>query len=195
MGQYYRIVNIDKKQFLDPHRFGDGMKLTEFACSSGGILTGLAILLADGNNRGGGDLHCDDQIIGSWSGDRIVIAGDYADPGKHLTKSQVAKLKKQCPDLMPTLYAYAAENFADVSCQTILAMCADEYIREDFAAQYLDQMAADHKDNQAIAKAVSARYGVKFKTAAQHRAERDEAYAKRRAETLRGISDEIETSR
>ena len=34
MGQYYKIVNLDKKQFLYPHKFGDGMKLREFSESS-----------------------------------------------------------------------------------------------------------------------------------------------------------------
>jgi len=84
MGQYYLIVNIDKGQYLHPHKFGDGLKLTEFGNSAEGTLTGLAILLADGNGRGGGDLRSDDPIVGSWAGDRIVIAGDYADPDKFI---------------------------------------------------------------------------------------------------------------
>lgn len=82
MGQYYRTVNLDKKQVLDPHEFNDGAKLMEFASSSCGMLRALAILLADGNGRGGGDLHSSDPLVGSWAGDRIVIAGDYGDDGK-----------------------------------------------------------------------------------------------------------------
>src|SRR5437868_2760036 len=57
MGQYYLIVNLDKKEFLRSHDFGDGAKLLEFGCSANGMMTGLAILLADGNGRGGGDLY------------------------------------------------------------------------------------------------------------------------------------------
>ena len=54
MGQYYIIINRDKKQFVHPHRFGDGLKLLEFGCSATGTLTALAVLLASGNGRGGG---------------------------------------------------------------------------------------------------------------------------------------------
>ena len=82
MGQYYKIVNIKKKQYITPHTFGDGSKLMEFSMSANGVLAGLAILLADGNGRGGGDLNSDNPIVGSWAGDNIVIAGDYADEGK-----------------------------------------------------------------------------------------------------------------
>ena len=82
MGQYYRTVNLDKKQYLHPHKFDDGLKLMEFASSSCGTLRALAILLADGNGRGGGDLRSEDELVGSWAGDRIVITGDYADVGK-----------------------------------------------------------------------------------------------------------------
>ena len=56
MGQYYIAVNLDKKQILTPHACGDGAKLLEFALGSCGIMAGMAILLADGNGRGGGDL-------------------------------------------------------------------------------------------------------------------------------------------
>ena len=55
MGQYYHIVNLDKKQYLNPHCFGDGLKLLEFGMSASGTLTALAILMSAGNGRGGGD--------------------------------------------------------------------------------------------------------------------------------------------
>ena len=79
MGQYYKVVNLDKKEYLHPHKFDDGMKLLEFGCSREGTMTGLSILLAEGNGRGGGDLHSDNPIIGSWARDRIAVVGDYAD--------------------------------------------------------------------------------------------------------------------
>ncbi len=82
MGQYYLACNLDKKQLIDPHDFGDGAKLMEFACSPSGTAGALAVLLADGNGRGGGDCRSENPIIGSWAGDRIVVAGDYADIGK-----------------------------------------------------------------------------------------------------------------
>jgi len=33
MGQCYVIANISKRQYLFPHRFGDGLKLLEFGAS------------------------------------------------------------------------------------------------------------------------------------------------------------------
>jgi len=81
MGQYYKVCNLDKKEFLNPHAFDDGAKLMEFGASSEGTMTALALLLADGNGRGGGDFPTttDNGIVGRWAGDRIIIAGDYAD--------------------------------------------------------------------------------------------------------------------
>lgn len=129
MGQYYIIVNLDKKQYLHPLKFGDGLKLMEFATSQCGVLTALAILLADGNGRGGGDLNSDDPIIGSWAGDRIVIAGDYADEGKFIDDP---KGKKQ------NLYAYAEDNFEDISERVLRVMMEDWVVASELlkAAKY-----------------------------------------------------------
>jgi hypothetical protein len=30
MGQYYYVVNMNKKQYLNPHKFNDGLKACEF---------------------------------------------------------------------------------------------------------------------------------------------------------------------
>jgi hypothetical protein len=118
MGQYYLVVNIDKKQYLNPVDFNDGMKLAEFGHSTEGTLLALTLLLADGNGRGGGDFFCsqylreqeryqqkkaktlpnarklNDPIIGSWAGDRIVIAGGYADSREFLTGEEVQRYQK-----------------------------------------------------------------------------------------------------
>jgi hypothetical protein len=84
MGQYHYVANLDKKQYLHPHRFDDGLKLMEFGASPGGTMTALAILLAEQSKdggRGGGDIRHDAEgLVGSWSGDRIAIVGDYAEP-------------------------------------------------------------------------------------------------------------------
>ena len=120
MGQYYRIVNVDKGELIDPTQFvGDGQKLVEFAFGSGGVLTALAALLADGNGEGLGDLKADADVVGSWAGDRIVGAGDYAEEGKFLDDYDdiyaVDMSRKPLPLSKLNLYRYAIERFKDIS--------------------------------------------------------------------------------
>lgn len=83
MGQYHLTVNLDKKEFLDPHQLGDGLKLLEqVGWSPGGVNDALHLLLAVSNGRGGGDASDDNAaIIGRWGGDRIAVVGDYAERG------------------------------------------------------------------------------------------------------------------
>jgi hypothetical protein len=120
MGQYYKIVNIKKKQYISPYIFGDGSKLMEFSMSANGVLAGLAILLADGNGRGGGDLHSENDIVGSWAGDNIVIAGDYADTGKFVKEPA------------QTLYEVASSEGEDISVKVLDALCDDQYFFSEF---------------------------------------------------------------
>ena len=120
MGQYYKIVNIKKKQYITPHTFGDGSKLMEFSMSANGVLAGLAILLADGNGRGGGDLGSKNDIVGSWAGDNIVVAGDYADEGKFVKE----------PD--QTLYEVASSEGEDISIKVLDALFDDQYFFSEF---------------------------------------------------------------
>ena len=120
MGQYYKIVNIKKKQYISPDTFGDGSKLMEFSMSANGVLAGLAILLADGNGRGGGDLHSENDIVGSWAGDNIVVAGDYADAGKFVKE----------PD--QTLYEVASNEGEDISLKVLDALFDDSYYFSEF---------------------------------------------------------------
>ena len=120
MGQYYKIVNIKKKQYISPDTFGDGSKLMEFSMSANGVLAGLAILLADGNGRGGGDLHSENDIVGSWAGDNIVIAGDYADDGKFVK------------DADKNLYHIASIEGEDISIKVLEALFDDSYYFSEF---------------------------------------------------------------
>jgi hypothetical protein len=80
MGQYWIPVNLDKKQFIDPHKLGSGLKLWE-QLANHGVGQALVILLAAmPERRGGGDLG-DHKIVGSWAGDRVTFVGDYAEDG------------------------------------------------------------------------------------------------------------------
>jgi len=64
MGQYFYIVNLDKKEKIHPHKFNDGLKLGEQSKS----LLALSLLLATGEG-----------VKGRWCGDRIAFIGDYED--------------------------------------------------------------------------------------------------------------------
>lgn len=68
-----KIVNLDKHQYLTPEAFGNAPTLEGIATSRDGIMQGLAVLCADGNGRGGGDLNVESEVVGSWAGDRIVL--------------------------------------------------------------------------------------------------------------------------
>jgi hypothetical protein len=101
------------------------------------------VLLADGNGRGGGDLHSEHPIIGSWSGDRIVVAGDYADENKFLQKQQIVKYKLLNQGLSPNLYNYAMDHFEDISEQALAAILDDSFIYDIYAKADLYGPAAD----------------------------------------------------
>jgi hypothetical protein len=127
MGQYYKIVNLDKGQYLKPHNFGQGAKLLEFGSSGSGIMLGLAVLLADGNGRGGGDLNDDKlkprlkKLVGSWAGDRIVVTGDYADAGRFEVKDKPTE---------ENLYSFTDE-LEDISYDVVEVLCEDSLIARD----------------------------------------------------------------
>lgn len=84
MGQYHIPVNLDKKEFIDPHQLGVGLKQWEQFASQGGTCAALFALLCVSNHRGGGDLQGeeydptdDEGVLGRWAGDRLAVVGDY----------------------------------------------------------------------------------------------------------------------
>lgn len=85
MGQYHKTVNLDKKEFIHPHKLASGLKLWEQLANSNGPGQALIVLLAHPDHRGGGDFNADSELaqktIGRWRGDRIAIIGDYAEEG------------------------------------------------------------------------------------------------------------------
>jgi hypothetical protein len=68
MGQYYKPISIEKKQYVYSHDYGNGLKLMEHSWLSNGFVGVVEDLIAEG---------------GAWNGDRIVWAGDYADEEKN----------------------------------------------------------------------------------------------------------------
>ncbi len=80
MGQYHKLYNIDKKEYVNGHNINNGLKLMEQCGWDKSTSTGLWLLLANSNGRGGGDA-LKHPLVGSWAGDKIVVQGDYAEPG------------------------------------------------------------------------------------------------------------------
>jgi len=75
MGQYYLIVNLDKKEYIDPLVVGCGVKAREICASDVARL--LPFLLRKSDKWGGGDPRDEYKYDGHWAGDRIVMIGDY----------------------------------------------------------------------------------------------------------------------
>lgn len=135
MGQYYKVVNTTKKQVMKPHSFGSGAKLMEFSSDRMSIMQGLAILLADGNGRGGGDLRSENPLVGSWAGDSIVIAGDYADEGKFVQDEKVNLYRE-------------ANDYEDISFKVIEVLCEDSWWKQDYYENWESQGFSDWNDER-----------------------------------------------
>lgn len=61
MGQYYKAVNIDKREYLLPHSFNCGFKLMESCYVGNDFVNAMTALLS-----------------GPWHGDQVMYIGDYA---------------------------------------------------------------------------------------------------------------------
>lgn len=62
MGEYFYIANTCKKQFIHPHKLGEGLKRWELGAR---CMNALSYLLCTYNDNG-------------WCNDPIIIVGDYA---------------------------------------------------------------------------------------------------------------------
>lgn len=126
MGQYHLTVNLKKKEYLHPHKFGCGLKLVEF--SQGVMMQGLVALLADNNGGGGGDFYSTSPLIGSWAGDPIVVTGDYK--AENTYPEEVVDEADNAP---LNLYNSCEEAFVDRSLDIIEALAQDEYFLHQWA--------------------------------------------------------------
>ena len=62
MGQYYKCVNLTKKEVIEPHDYNNGLKLMEFSWEGNEVVKVLEYMLAT-----------------DWKGDEVYVCGDYAD--------------------------------------------------------------------------------------------------------------------
>lgn len=75
LGQYFKIANLDKKEFLHPNCLGGGLKLWEMCASRYPSI--LPYLLSSEEIDGTG-IQQEPKYLGRWYGDRIAVVGDYA---------------------------------------------------------------------------------------------------------------------
>ena len=75
MGQYFKAVNVSKKEYVDPWYLGVA-KLWEWCVNKeAGI---FPYLLRKSNQGGGGDITSpDSKYAGRWAGDEVYLVGDY----------------------------------------------------------------------------------------------------------------------
>ena len=125
MGQYWICVNLDKKEFIDPHKLSCGLKLWEQLANHPSTGTALIILCAAmPDPRGGGDFDISKnwhgpernmkvhnicpgpmpinyprvacRTIGRWAGDRIAFVGDYAEDTDLSAEFEASKIYERC---------------------------------------------------------------------------------------------------
>jgi hypothetical protein len=80
MGQYFRAVNVTKREYVDAWDLGGVAKLWEWCANRcAGV---FPYLLRKSTERGGGDIHTDaPHYAGRWAGDRVYLVGDYDESG------------------------------------------------------------------------------------------------------------------
>ena len=83
MGQYHKLINITKKEYIVGHDIGIMLKHYEQIGFEGSMADVLyCLMIAQGNDyRGGGDVS-GHRAIGRWAGDQVAIVGDYYEEKK-----------------------------------------------------------------------------------------------------------------
>jgi hypothetical protein len=76
MGQYHKLVNLDKQEVVDPHGIGLFSKQYEHTGIEGSLADAIYLLVMSSPNSGGGDWP-GTVVSGRWCGDRVVVLGDY----------------------------------------------------------------------------------------------------------------------
>lgn len=94
MGQYYKLINLTKQEYLIPH---NGVKLMEFSYCNSLTISQFNHLLAT-----------------HWYGDEVICAGDYTES----TSYQSYMKLKHNDDI--NIYSYASEYYAPIeqNCST-----------------------------------------------------------------------------
>ena len=121
MGQYYKIVNVDKEEILVPWRFDNGAKLMEWAYEKNPMVLAMLNLLAT-----------------TWKGDHVYVVGDYADFSDS-NECWYKPLKAIFYEKgIRNLYSYSTEHFRDISEYTDREHNCYQYIYNHTLKVYID---------------------------------------------------------
>ena len=105
MGQYFLVVNTDKKQYIDAWKFGEGV--ADLQAVSGYHAQAVALLMCRMNEV----RDTADTLLGSWSGDNVIAAAEYASPEENGDSAE------------RNLYKTARDEFEDISYKALAMLC------------------------------------------------------------------------
>lgn len=109
MGQYFKIVNIDKKEYLSPWCLDSGAKLWEIAAN--GTLNPLALLLRQSSEGGGGDIDFKSDIESNIKFYEEKLAAETDPKEIEYYKRNIERAKQRlaaAPDLTKSLIGHWA---------------------------------------------------------------------------------------
>lgn len=155
MGQYWIPVNLDKREFINPHKLGAGLKLWEQLANHPGTAGALIILTAAmPEARGGGDL----DISSNWHGSERKVAMksgsiDGCTPGPMPEAYPVIAARtigRWAGDRIAIIGDYAEDNdlAPEHRASLIYALCGSQS-NVDESADYM-QKRSDEADNEGL---------------------------------------------
>lgn len=103
MGQYYKLVNLSKKEYINPQELdGHDAKACEVLMRGSAVGQVLLMLLTNHpEHRGGGDIKIVGplkEVMGRWIGDEVIVAGDYIKDKDYFPRdgTRVSLIKQEC---------------------------------------------------------------------------------------------------
>jgi hypothetical protein len=118
LGEYFKIVNPAKKQYIDALSFGEVVKRRGVFRGNHG--PALGCLVCRGAGKG--------ELFGSWAGDEVFLAGDEHPPNE----CGISTATSERPDR--NLNQMARDEYEDISYKAIVMLCEfDPSLVEEFA--------------------------------------------------------------
>lgn len=98
MGQYHKLINLDKREQVNPYPLDLGAKQYEQTGTAADFGDALYLLLMSSPNRGGGDWEHFPNLSGRWVGDRVIVLGDYTEDEDLPNYPKASKLYSESKD-------------------------------------------------------------------------------------------------